>query len=74
MLFYSKGSFELCLTCNLQLGRPGDDGADLLGLCHALVQALIRPSGPGVLHRGEVEGAVGKKPPRRTKRIKLELC
>ena len=53
----------LCLTCNLQLGRSGDDGADLLGLCHALVEAFIRPCGPGVLHRREVERAIGQEPP-----------
>ena len=58
------------LTCDFELCRSGDDGADAVEGGHALVDSLVGAVGAGVYHGGEVEGPVRQESPRDQDRIK----
>ena len=62
-----KNSF---LTCDFELCRSGDDGANAVEGGHALVDSLVGAVGAGVYHGGEVEGPVRQESPRDQGRIK----
>ena len=61
---------KLDLTCDFQLRRSGDDGADAVEGGHALVHSLVGAVGAGVKHGGEVEGPIRQESPADKARIK----
>ena len=57
-------------TCDFELRRSGDDGADAVEGGHALVHSLVGAVGAGVKHGGEVEGPVRQQSPGDQARVK----